>query len=190
MIAECTCRVVSEEGLEGVTLRRVAEELGCTTGLVTHYFPAKEDLLEAALRSAYAELARLVEGGGPLSCLDDWVDRFVDILPTDETRRRFWRVLVAFQAAAMNSERLAEVQRHYADHHKPWLRRLVRRALPDAAAPDSVDSVTEALWVLADGVGIAAAVNPEHLPPEHVATVMKGAWRGLVGSPIPTRSVD
>ena len=38
-------RLASREGLEAVTVRRVAEEAGCSTGAVVHYFAGKEDLL-------------------------------------------------------------------------------------------------------------------------------------------------
>ena len=50
LIAECVCRVIDAEGLEGTTLRRIAAELGCTTGLIAHYFPSKEALLVEVLR--------------------------------------------------------------------------------------------------------------------------------------------
>ncbi len=40
------------EGLSGVTLRRVAADLGVTPGLVSHYFSAADQLITAAFRSA------------------------------------------------------------------------------------------------------------------------------------------
>ena len=41
-------RVVSERGLDGLTLRSVAAAAGCTTGLVAHYFADKNALLTHA----------------------------------------------------------------------------------------------------------------------------------------------
>ncbi|WP_245571059.1 TetR/AcrR family transcriptional regulator [Catelliglobosispora koreensis] len=43
-------RVLAEHGFTGLTLRAVATEMGATTGLVTHYFPSKRDLVEYALQ--------------------------------------------------------------------------------------------------------------------------------------------
>jgi hypothetical protein len=48
-LAEVTRRLIAEEGLEATTLRRIAERANCTTGLVTHYFATKEELLIAAM---------------------------------------------------------------------------------------------------------------------------------------------
>ena len=34
-------------------MRRIAEAAGCTTGLVTHYFASKDEILVAALRPSH-----------------------------------------------------------------------------------------------------------------------------------------
>jgi AcrR family transcriptional regulator len=56
-------------GLEALTLRRVAEALGVFPGLVNHYFPAVDELVAAAFTDvAEAELRdvfELVEAAGP-----------------------------------------------------------------------------------------------------------------------------
>lgn len=57
-IVQAATRIALDEGLDQVTLRRVAEDLGVTGSLVSHYFPAVDDLLaEAFSRAAEAELA-------------------------------------------------------------------------------------------------------------------------------------
>jgi AcrR family transcriptional regulator len=53
------------EGLERITLRGVADRLGVRPGLITHYFPAAEDLVVAAFtRAASRERAQLFHGYG------------------------------------------------------------------------------------------------------------------------------
>lgn len=48
--------IALEEGLERITLRAVADRLGVRPGLITHYFPAAEDLvIEAFVRAATVE---------------------------------------------------------------------------------------------------------------------------------------
>ncbi|MFH8252582.1 TetR/AcrR family transcriptional regulator [Microbacterium sp. B2969] len=48
--------IAVDEGLERITLRAVAERLGVRPGLITHYFPAAEDLVvEAFARAAVIE---------------------------------------------------------------------------------------------------------------------------------------
>ncbi|MFJ3905306.1 TetR/AcrR family transcriptional regulator [Streptomyces sp. NPDC090025] len=48
-VSEAVWRVLAAQGFGGLTLRAVAAELGATTGLLTHYFPAKRDLVRHAL---------------------------------------------------------------------------------------------------------------------------------------------
>ncbi|EYT82779.1 TetR family transcriptional regulator [Streptomyces sp. Tu 6176] len=54
------------EGLECITLRRIAEELEVRPGLISHYFPAADDLVAEAFGSAATgELDALVPAGRP-----------------------------------------------------------------------------------------------------------------------------
>jgi len=53
-IVAAASRLAVAEGLERLTLRRVAEELGIVPGLVNHYFPVADDLVAAAFGYAAA----------------------------------------------------------------------------------------------------------------------------------------
>lgn len=63
------------EGLERITLRAVAERLGVRPGLITHYFPAAEDLvIEAFTRAAELEREQFFPGRGtPLERLAHFI---------------------------------------------------------------------------------------------------------------------
>ncbi|ASN22023.1 TetR/AcrR family transcriptional regulator [Arthrobacter sp. YN] len=80
------------EGLERITLRAVADRLGVRPGLISHYYPAAEDLVVAAFVLAVSEereelfpdggtpLARMahlisrIEGGGALELTRLWLN--------------------------------------------------------------------------------------------------------------------
>src|SRR5688572_23018899 len=47
-LIEATLDCVAEHGLQGATVRAIALRAGVTAGLIRHYFPGKEDLLQAA----------------------------------------------------------------------------------------------------------------------------------------------
>ncbi|MGA4538356.1 TetR family transcriptional regulator [Uniformispora flossi] len=53
-ILRTAARIGLEEGLERITLRRVADELGVRPGLVGHYFPAADLLVSEAFADAAA----------------------------------------------------------------------------------------------------------------------------------------
>jgi AcrR family transcriptional regulator len=55
-ILQAAAAIALDEGLERITLRAVADRLGVRPGLITHYFPAAENLvLEAFERAAVQE---------------------------------------------------------------------------------------------------------------------------------------
>ncbi|HEX5859462.1 MAG TPA: TetR/AcrR family transcriptional regulator [Microbacterium sp.] len=57
--------IALEQGLERITLRAVADRLGVRPGLITHYFPAAEDLvIEAFARAAIIERERFFPADG------------------------------------------------------------------------------------------------------------------------------
>lgn len=70
-LIEATLDCVAEKGLQGATVRAIALRAGVTGGLIRHYFPGKEDLLQAAYATIVgrmteqAKAALAMEGAGP-----------------------------------------------------------------------------------------------------------------------------
>lgn len=104
-IAAALMRVATNEGLEAVSLRHVAAEAGVTSGMVQHYFPSKEAMMDFAMQSASARFeARMTEAVAALG--EDPSVRallrtmLVTLLPLDESQRADGRVALAFLARA------------------------------------------------------------------------------------------
>jgi AcrR family transcriptional regulator len=53
--------LVAEEGIDGATIRKVARRAGVSTGMVSHYFPAKRDLIMAVHATLGDEFRRRVD---------------------------------------------------------------------------------------------------------------------------------
>ncbi|MEU5796836.1 TetR family transcriptional regulator C-terminal domain-containing protein [Streptomyces sp. NPDC047813] len=63
-IVDTAAAIALAEGLECITLRRIAEELAVRPGLISHYFPSAEELVAEAFGSAATgELDRLLPAG-------------------------------------------------------------------------------------------------------------------------------
>ena len=75
-ILSCAASIAIAEGLERITLRAVAAELGVRPGLITHYYPVAEDLVVAAFaRAAVLEREQFfVEEGTALQRLAHFID--------------------------------------------------------------------------------------------------------------------
>jgi len=64
-ILEAAASIALDDGLERITLRAVADRLGVRPGLITHYFPAAENLVtEAFERAAVQERERFFPTSG------------------------------------------------------------------------------------------------------------------------------
>ncbi|MET9728576.1 TetR/AcrR family transcriptional regulator [Streptomyces zaomyceticus] len=76
-IVETAAQVALTEGLECVTLRRIAEELAVRPGLISHYFPSAEDLVgEAFSVAAAGELDALLPADRPHGTPTQWLARY------------------------------------------------------------------------------------------------------------------
>ena len=77
-LAAAVWRLASSDGLEAVTVRRVAEEAGWSTGAVVHYFADKEELLLLAFSTVADRVrTRLAEAAEqttePLDLVRAWL---------------------------------------------------------------------------------------------------------------------
>jgi AcrR family transcriptional regulator len=79
-LIEATLDCVAQRGLQGATVRAIALRAGVTAGLIRHYFPGKEELLQAAYATIVgrmteqAKAALVLEGAGPRRRLAAFVE--------------------------------------------------------------------------------------------------------------------
>jgi TetR/AcrR family transcriptional regulator, transcriptional repressor of bet genes len=159
-LVDAAWRVIAAEGLEAATVRRIARAAGCTTGLVTHYFDSKDDMLVAALREVHRRggerMIRHADGADIAAVL---LAVILDALPMDQDRQLEWKVWLAFWGRAAADERLRHEQRRRYAEWRGLLRKLIRRARPGDTAADrrtTVDLIAGAI----DGLGIQATLEP------------------------------
>ena len=157
-LVEASWNVIAEEGLEGLTMRKIATAANCTTGRITHYFANREALVLASLQSAYdASAVRLnaviAADFEPVEKLRRAVE---ETLPLDRQRLREWKVWIAYWTAATTDPTLAQQND---TNHDRWLEAMMP-LVHDVAPACDVRHETYLLLGLIDGLGLRAAVNP------------------------------
>ena len=156
-LVEASWQVIADEGLEGVTMRKVAAAADCTTGRITHYFENREELVLAALRAVYdAAGTRMAEAArSDLPPAEKLLLHLEETLPLDAARLTEWKVWIAFwSAAARHPELAAENDKR----HRSWRKALI--PLIRALSPNADDEVeANILSGIVDGLGLQAAVN-------------------------------
>ena len=93
-IADVAVRLIAREGLEAVTVRRIAAEVGYSTTVVTHYFKNKHELL----LWTYRTLGEAGQEGREYGTPDDPPDLLGYLMAmsaASETNRAYWRTYVA-----------------------------------------------------------------------------------------------
>jgi AcrR family transcriptional regulator len=182
MIAEATCKIISRGGLEEATFRRIASELGATTGLISHYFASKADLLSYAINYAQERLA----GQGlqtSWSTKEEFFDAFCGaITASEEVGGVFWRVWIAFLGVALADEDVRGEYLTWDNHYRRELLGLVRGELGESADADTEEFIADALNMLSTGIGIHAILDPEHLDPVRVRRILEHSFDGVIAA--------
>jgi len=166
-VVEATGRVIAREGLEGASLRSIARELGVTTGVLTHYFRDKEDLLGFVQASIFGGLEasnRPLLDQGP--DVDLTIEALMRILPNSPRNIDWWKVWLGFTVAALSRPDRAEAHADkYADLRRHWVK-VMRRLQSAGLLKSDIDPVIEAetLVCLVDGIGVQAVISPKALP--------------------------
>jgi AcrR family transcriptional regulator len=169
-ITDAAARLIARSGIGAVTMREVAAESGWTTGVVTHYFTDKRDLLAATLDASLSRRrTRQMRDrlGTPFDALRASLAR---ALPTDADSRRHWMVTVAFCAEATGDAGLAEMQRDAYRSFRSYIAELVCEVggLVGAAAVETA----EELIAVVDGVAIQALFDQRSWPAKRQMTVL------------------
>lgn len=168
-LAESVWRVVARDGLERATIRVIAQETGWSAGSLAHYFADKDDMLESALRIAYARIAQrwedLLEGLTGRAALRELV---MDNLPLDEDRVLETKFLMNYWSRAIREGAGAP----RAAHHGPLLIERLTTLAREAQADGELDperspeDIAELLLGLIDGFSLHGLLDPGRLTPE------------------------
>lgn len=166
-IADAVSSLISEDGLDAVTVARTAAAAGMSVGLVQHYFRTKDEMLLHAFREVSARIrARVderIEDGvahkQPLARV--MADVMTEYIPLDEARRAEYRVARAFAGRALDAPALAQVDRESARQLREEIARAVHNGKECGEVDESLDPRSAAVRLAAVMEGLALQVYRE-----------------------------
>jgi len=142
-----TLRVVADRGVAGVTIRRVATELGRSTTAITHYVTDRDDLLARAVDGVLTEWRH--EAEAVVREAEDPLWAFVD-LSVRSGGDPVWRALVTAAAAEVEPV-VTEIVAAF----EQWWTTRVADLVAGRALPATTDAAA-AIGVVVDGLLLAS----------------------------------
>ncbi len=171
-LAEAVWRVIRRTGVDGASVRTVAQEAGWSAGALRHYFRTQSELLDFAIELAAERISQRVGAlelaGDPRRAVEQLLS---ELLPLDDERRAENQVWLAFTARALIDPQLRMRRAEIDDA----LRAAALRAVEMLGLPAGRERALEAerLHALLDGLALHAAMRPERLPPRRIIAVLR-----------------
>jgi AcrR family transcriptional regulator len=154
---------IAQTGLEGATLKSVADEGGWSVGVVQHYFRNKSQLLAAAADYlADSTTAILQEQAEARTALERLTEVLTQIVPADgKAQANYWKVWICFWAQATNDPLLAKTVEGHARLWRQRLATVLAAGQADGSIRPDLNADDEAAYLAAaiEGLGITAAVD-------------------------------
>jgi len=172
-VAEAVWRVLADTGFAGLSLRAVAKEMGATTGLLTHYFASKRELVAHALEVVHERTAPRMRDVTPEHGLEGLRARLRAVLVDDEEATVLSKVWVGFWDLALADAQLGLAE---AGRYERWRERL-RPLVDEAVASGELagrdrETVVDVLTAFTHGLVVQALFDPERFPAERQYAVL------------------
>lgn len=144
-VAEAVWAVLRDKGLEGITLRAVAREGGFTTGVLSHYFQDKDELLHFSISHVFDQMdarwSAIIAANPPLEAIRQIT---AGILPSTEQSRLEWAAWLGFIARGPWSPAFADLRERRTTRIRAIIRQLIEKAIAAGEVDPSVDPADRA----------------------------------------------
>lgn len=181
-LADAAIRVIARDGLAAITLGAVAEDAGWSIGSIRYYFPAKNDLLAAALERVGERVDERIRDrtGGAMGRAQLRI-AMVEMLPLDPTGAEESRVWLAFLAQAAVDAELVPFAEQIAERlHQPLAEHIAAGVQAGEFRAD-LDAAHEAtrLQLLRDALDLALSTTPGRASRDWALSLLDEHLHGL-----------
>jgi AcrR family transcriptional regulator len=140
-IADSAITVIARDGLDALSIRRVAAEAGVAIGTVQHHYPTRAELVLAALqRTAHRQQVRAMAAHREPTIIATLITRLSLLLPHDEPSQEEAITWVALAAAAARDPLVGPHQRQVVKRTISAIAGLLDRAVQDGELPPGTDT--------------------------------------------------
>ncbi len=186
-LIEATLELVAEKGVQGATVRGIADRAEVTQGLIRHYFSSKEDLITAAYEYHMTQMIDLtyapvaVVKGSARDQLRVFVQSSVMPPVVDPRSIALW---AGFLNKVQHDARMKETHAKTYVQFRDQLQDLIRAALEEAgiaSAPDRLYQLATACNALIDGLWMEGGALPEAFAPGELSKIGLESVGAIIG---------
>lgn len=176
-LAHALWRVLAREGPARASMRAIAREAGYTTGVLSHYFRDKRELMEYGsallIDHAISRMEAAATDGDPAAVL-------TELLPLDDDRRDEAQLWLTMMGWSNSDPALAEELTRRHQQVRQQLRPVVARLFPNIPTDEvRVRDLADQLLAVVDGLTVDALTNPDSYPPDRQRELLRAALSGL-----------
>ncbi|MFJ2367976.1 TetR/AcrR family transcriptional regulator [Microbacterium sp. NPDC087665] len=182
-IVRAVWRLIARDGIEGASMRRMAEELGYANGALSGYFPHKRAILAASFRHVYTATNERYDvdrrrGLRGMTALRAFL---MQVFPLDEERLLEARIAIPFMEHAAHDAGMRELYVELMAGWKDELATLLREAIEDRDLDADIDieiTVTHLIGV-SQGIQATGVLSPDDATPERLEALIDLLLRSL-----------
>ena len=162
-ILTAVTEVVDDYGIDGVTMRRIAERAHVSIGMVTYYYASKRELIFDALTEANARRYHQRRAIGGEGSNPRRMGAYFDVAFSEEPGVQDWAFTLMTWAQATRD---SELRRYLVDHFVEGRQSMaghIRAAIEAGEVRDDIDpeAMAELFIAVRDGLGVEVAIGAD-----------------------------
>ncbi len=174
-LAEATWRIICKEGLEAVSVRRVANEANMSLGALRYYFENQSELIRFSINMIsehiHERFAKIRFEEDPLKHIVTVVSQF---MPIDEERRIEGEVWLSFISRAIHDHDIQELRKQVQEELYTSFSRMIGYLNDQGLLKEGIDTEVEVkrLHALVDGLSIHNLIHPAMMSPDEMVSII------------------
>jgi TetR/AcrR family transcriptional regulator, fatty acid metabolism regulator protein len=127
-IVRAALRLILKTGYNSVTLADIAEQVGVSKGLISYYFPKKDDVFVAVLEQIVERLTNDFQSfySADAPAAEKLKMIFVNLFGNERRARRYYTVVIDYMAQAIRNRQVQDYTQLIYVSYRTYMERIVR----------------------------------------------------------------
>jgi len=167
--------VIAQDGYAAASMRKVADQAGCTTGALTYYFANKEEMVQAVIKNLFDEIDSWIHPDRDPSEIKPLLHWYLDWTSAQGSNR--WLVLVQLLVHARHEPALAAIIHRRNERVMTSIASVLSKGQAQGLVRGDIpaDILADQLSAMSDGWALMLPVEPERFTPRRIQALIDAA---------------